>query len=363
MKVTLKVIAEETGVSQMTVSRILRGKADGQVSDLVRKKVVAALEKHGYDFQKPKRQIRQTSCQVSPVIHVILPYADYLEHPPEGQNLELFDELRDHARRSNVRLNYVVGLNDNNPAEPAWKNLSVIKPGEPVLFYSSYEIPVAIALQKRGCRVAMILRDLFWRNYYAPQLKNMAQFVIRTAEGTAQAIRSLMDSGCRKIACAVYARHIDEPGYPVLSGYDYVLRLRKCSYRHVISISRPDICGDLPQRLSEACKRNAFDGLFLPSFSLPNIAGNEAGSLQHCLGLPESVRIAVANPGNDIELTGAGVVLQFPYRELLPDVFDTLLSEVFRKVEKFYNCRLQTTRSGGKPISKQKHKISKTGGE
>ena len=363
MKVTLKVIAEEAGVSQMTVSRILRGKADGQVSDQVRKKVVAALEKHGYDFQKPERQIRQTSGQVSPVIHVILPYADYLERPPEGQNLQLFDELRDHADRSNVKLNYVVGLNDNNPAELAWNNLSVIKPGEPVLFYSTYEIPVAIALQKRGCRVAMILRDLFWRNYYAPQLKTMAQFVIRTAEGTAQAIRYLMDSGCQKIACAVYARHIDEPGYPVLSGYDYVLRLRNGSYRHVIPISRPDNCSDLPQRLSEAYERDPFDALFLPSFSLPNISSDETGSLQHYFGLPESVRIAVANPGNDIELTGAGVVLQFPYRELLPDVFDTLLAKVFRPVEKFYDCRLQTTRSCRKSVSDRKHKTSKPGGE
>lgn len=354
MKVTLKVIAEEAGVSQMTVSRILRGKADGQVSDLVRKKVVAALEKHGYDFQKPKRQIRRTSCQVSPVIHVILPYADYLEHPPEGQNLQLFDELRDHANRSNVRLNYVVGLNDNNPAEPAWNNLSAIKPDDPVLFYSTYEIPVAIALQKRGCRVAMILRDLFWRNYYAPQLKNMAQFVIRTAEGTAQAIRHLMDSGCKKIACAVYARHIDEPGYPVLSGYDYVLRLRNGSYRHVIPISRPDNCSDLPQRLREAFKSKTFDGLFLPSFSLPSISGNETGSLQQYFGLPESVRIAVANPGNDLGPAGASVVLQYPYRELLPDVFDTLLSKTFRKVEKFYDCRLQTARSCRKTVSNQK---------
>ena len=148
-----------------------------------------------------------------------------------------------------------------------------------------------------------------------------------------------------------------------MSGYDYVLRLRNGSYRHVIPISRPDNCSDLPQRLREAYERDPFDALFLPSFSLPNIAGNEAGSLQHCLGLPESVRIAIANPGNDIGPTGAAVVLQFPYRELLPDVFDTLLSEVFRKVEKFYNCRLQTARSGGKPIPKQKHKISKTGGE
>lgn len=342
MKVTLKVIAEETGVSQMTVSRILRGKALGQVSEAVRKKVVSALEKHGYDFQKPERRQRQIRSRQNSAIHCVIPYENFLKCPPAGYNPQFYYELRKYAAERKVKLNFVVGLSGNNPVMPNWDNLELIKAGDLVLFNSTYGMACAITLQRRGCRIAIVLRDLFWRSYYAPQLKTMAQFVIRTADGVAQTVRYLLDSGCRKIACCAFASYMHEPGHPVLSGYDYVLRLRGSSYRQVIPIPTPGQHGDLPQCVRKAWDRKPFDGLLLPSFSLPENYSPGQEKLHHYLGLPDSVRITAVELPGDIRQSGASAVLHFPCRELLPDVFDTLFAKDFSCVEKFYDCKLET---------------------
>ena len=342
MKVTLKVIAEETGVSQMTVSRILHGKATGQVSESVQKKVVEALERHGYDFQKLALRTQQSRNLRQRRVHCVIPYENYLEHPPSENHLLFYHELQRYTSENGIKLNFVVGLCRNNPVIPDWDRLECIKAGDPVLFHSAYEMTTSIMLQRRGCRVAVVLRDLFWRNYYAPQLKTMAQFVIRTADGVAQAVRRLMDSGCQKIACCAFARYMHEPGHPVLAGYDYVLRLRGSSYRQVIPIPIPKGNGSLRQCIQEAWHREPFDGLFLPSHSLPEEYSAQANGLRCYLGLPETVRIAVAEPPGDIRKSEATAVLRFPYRELMPDIFAILFAKDFACVEKYYDCRLET---------------------
>ena len=343
MKVTLKVIAEETGVSQMTVSRILRGKVPGLVSDKLRKKVVAALEKNGYDFQKPARRTQKARLLREPVIHFVISRSDYLERPPRGETSLFVHVLQEYAQTAKVRLNYVVGLHENNPKEPAWDNLNVIRDGDPVLFHSTYQLTTAIALQNRGCRVAIIDRDLFWRNYYAPQLKNMARFIIRTANGTAQAVRYLMNSGCRKVACAANSFSLNEPNYPVLSGYDYVLRLHGSTYRHVIPLSRTDSRCDQVSCIREAWRRKKFDGLFLPEMALPGRGELPIRTIHEYLGLPYSVRIAVVDGDEETATADATVVLHYPYRELMPDLFDTLFAKDFSCVEKLYECRMETS--------------------
>ena len=74
-------------------------------------------------------------------------------------------------------------------------------------------------------------------------------------------MRALLDSGCGRIACSVYERHMLEPNHPVLSGYDYALRLRGSRYRHVIPIPNRNENYPLGELFREAYRRNPFDGL------------------------------------------------------------------------------------------------------
>ena len=129
MKVTLKDIADETGVSQMTVSRILRGKSAGQVSGPVRERVVASLAAHCYDFQQPAR--KSTALRKIPArkIVAILPYREYLADPPNVNRLTFYRFLEDHCRKNGIRLDYAVGLRNNDNNIPAWEALQKIAPG------------------------------------------------------------------------------------------------------------------------------------------------------------------------------------------------------------------------------------------
>ena len=263
MKVTLKTIADETDVSQMTVSRILRGKADGQVSPSVRERVVASLAAHRYDFQQSARKSTVLRTPPARKIVAILPYSQYLSNPPNVNRLIFYRFLEEHCRQNSIRLEYVVGLRDNDNNRPAWEELQKIPPGTPVLFHSSYGLTSAIALQQQGCRVGLVLRDLFWRNFYAPQLKKMSCFTLKTAEGIFGTLRAMRLSGCQRIACCTPKDFQAEPGFPPLAAYEYERRINGIAYCHVISLAdkgRQD-CRDT---FRKAYSDNPFDGLYVP---------------------------------------------------------------------------------------------------
>ena len=339
MKITLKVIADETGVSQMTVSRILRGKADGQVSNPVRRKVTQALEKYSYDFQKPARISARRRDLREKKITFIIPRPDYLESPPTDNNIILFRKLEQYAAANGIRLPVISASRDNDPTIPDWAELEKLQEGDPVIFQTTYLLTAAIALQRKGCRVGMIVRDLFWRNFYAPQLKNMAVFVIKTGEGAAEAVRALLDSGCGRIACSVYERHMLEPNHPVLSGYDYALRLRGSRYRHVIPIPNRNENYPLGELFREAYRRNPFDGLYLRTNA--RAFDNDFGDIHDYLGLPKKVRIIASELKENFRNGGFFAVLRFPYDEIIREAARTLLSETFVCSEQFFNCKLE----------------------
>ena len=150
-----------------------------------------------------------------------------------------------------------------------------------------------------------------------------------------------MESGCRKIACAANSFSMNEPNYPVLSGYDYVLRLHGGTYRHVIPFSWTGLRQGGGSCIREAWQRRNFDGLFLPARGLPGKGEPPVRNIHEYLGLPDSVRIAMVYWDEVTATSDASVVLHYPYREIMPDLFGTLFAKDFSCTEKFYACRLE----------------------
>ena len=335
MKVTLKAIADETGVSQMTVSRILRGKSDGQVSPVVRERVVASLAAHRYDFQRTAR--KSTALRKTPErkIVAILPYRQYLSNPPDVNRLVYYRFLEEHCRKNDIRLEYVVGLRDNDNNKPDWEELQKIPPGTPVLFHSTYGLTSAIALQQQGCRVGLVLRDLFWRNFYAPQLKKMSCFTMMTAEGISGTIRAMRLSGCERIACSAIRDFLAEPGFPPLAAYEYERRINGIDYRHMIELTGSDRML-FRGNIRRAYEENPFDGLYVSS-----LAVKVCPAFRRETGLPSSVKLSAINvPESAAAEAGIDFLAQFPYEAILADAAENLLSDNFKPVQKSYSSRI-----------------------
>lgn len=340
MKVTLKAIADETGVSQMTVSRILRGKAEGQVSPGVRARVVASLAAHRYDFQKTARKSSLLQKTPERKIVAILPYREFLSDPPDVNSLIFYRSLEDHCRANGIRLEYVVGLRNNDNNVPAWEELQKIPPGTPVLFHSSYGLTSAIALQQQGCRVGLVLRDLFWRNFYAPQLKKMSCFTMETAEGISGTIRAMRLSGCRRIACSAMENYLAEPGFPPLAAYEYERRINGIAYRHVIPLAGSD-GPSFRETIRRAYEENPFDGLHVSSRAV-----KVCPAFRRETGLPSSVKLSAINiPESAAAEAGIDFLAQFSYGEIIADAVDNLLGADFKPVQRSYGSLIRR-RSG-----------------
>ena len=86
MAVTLREIAEEIGVSKMTISRVLNGKNKGQVSAELSAKIKAALAKYNYQPNMNARNLRSARISDDAIVDdstitLLLPCPDFLEKP------------------------------------------------------------------------------------------------------------------------------------------------------------------------------------------------------------------------------------------------------------------------------------------
>ena len=84
MSITLKDIAQQAGVSQMTVSRILNGKTQGQVSEEVISRVRSIASELKYRSNRTDRKLncllnRDAQDAELPKVTVLTPAPDFLE--------------------------------------------------------------------------------------------------------------------------------------------------------------------------------------------------------------------------------------------------------------------------------------------
>ena len=151
MAVTLKEIADELGVSRMTVSRVLSGKSRGQVSAAVAEKVKAALERHHYRPNLNARSLRTGGFEPSPqpdnTITLLLPCPDFQARPKElvASCMEIANGICQEASEYGAAVKMVPVSRTNNPQDIEWlwlKDLGPVRRKRPVWFEFGEPFPV-----------------------------------------------------------------------------------------------------------------------------------------------------------------------------------------------------------------------------
>lgn len=333
MRITLKNIAEEAGVSQMTVSRILNGKADGQVSDAVRRRVAEAAERRGY---KPgrKRGMSVPEASSSRKITFLIPCPGYLECHPENIGKDsILPILQETAREFGGVIEVLPISRFNSPYTITWEWLKHLGPGDLVLAGGPWEIVAAIELQRRGCKVAILMEELFWRTIYAPQLKKMAVFTARRVDAFARLTKYLLLSGHKKIALMVFLDYMFEPEYPPIKGYEYMLNLSGNSYRHLIPIQ--DTYEEMVAAVSKAYKNKPFDALIYQqrgAYVFPS-----ALNLNESLHLLSNVEVVITGQCCSDAFKDSRTGILSPKERMHKDAIRMLLSDRFNVGERFYD--------------------------
>lgn len=339
--VRLKDIAEKAGVSQMTVSRIINGKASGCVSAEVLKRVKNAIERLGYQKRTGSRHFKQRNdVPVQKKIFFLIPFPEFLEKDlPEPQTRVMTQSLEgalQAAMKFGATVETLPFSRSNSAIDISWELLAHLGAGDNVLSVSEWDMIPVMELLRRGCRIAHVARDFFWRTLYAPQLKNCACFTLNVRNGFVKLTNFLLEHDARKVAIIVHSKYMHEPDYPRTGGYEQALSLAGNSYRHFIPLDEE--VKDWPGKIAEAYRKSPFDGLIFSQFSE---YGNfdPKKTFQKNMGLPDTVQIVLTGRSD----TPSFWRMQFPalvapQKQMAYDAVKLLLSNDFSNGERFYEC-------------------------
>ncbi len=187
--VTLKHIAEHTGLSIMTVSRVVRGRPD--VSAPSRRKVLAAIRRLGYIPNPAARTLVSRTAPGQPaerLIGVIVSREVITSH---SYFSGIIQGLADEARRLDCHLLFAYGLGE-----------SVGPPDYPRMLRQTLtrwlilvgKVSPAFVRQLRGSGFSLVLVDM------RPPARDMDAVVGEDAQGAYEATRHLLKLGHERIA-------------------------------------------------------------------------------------------------------------------------------------------------------------------
>jgi LacI family transcriptional regulator len=216
--VTLKHIAEHTGLSIMTVSRVVRGRPD--VSAESRRKVLAAIHRLGYIPNPAARRLVSRTAPGEPadrLVGVIFSREVVTSH---SYFSGIIQGLADEARRLDCHLLFAYGLGE-----------SVGPPDYPRMLREMLtrwiilvgKVSPAFVRQLRGSGFSLVLVDM------RPPVRDLDAVVGEDAQGAYEATRHLIKLGHERIAllrgparhpfsqalASGYRRAMQEAGIPV----------------------------------------------------------------------------------------------------------------------------------------------------
>ena len=343
MALTLKEIADEIGVSKMTVSRVLNGKNHGQVSPELTAKIKRVLAKHNYQPNLNARNLRSTKSQTPPVVKddtitLLLPCPDFLDRPIDVimEYVEISNAVFQTASKYDFKVKMIPISRTNDPHDIEWAWLKDLHSGSHVLAYSAWFLPVLTELSRRGCRISMISAEVFWRTAYERVVKDWALFTYMTVDGCMQLLQYLLKEGYKRPAIA--SKYINEPDHPLVQGYENIRSERRCSYRNVISMPKMEQEDDFAA-ICAAYKENPFDSLIIECSNCWKF--QYQNSLQKTIGLPEHVKILFSEDRNDCANWNPQISsIRYPRKEIGRDAVEALLADEFVPGEKFYRGEL-----------------------
>ena len=343
MALTLKEIADEIGVSKMTVSRVLNGKSHGQVSPELTAKIKSVLAKHNYQPNLNARNLRSAQSRTLPevkddTITLLLPCPDFLDRPIDVimEYVEISNAVIQTASRYDYKVKMLPISRTNDPHDIEWSWLKDLHSGSHVLAYSAWFLPVLTELSRRGCRISMISAEVFWRTAYERLVKDWVLFTYMTVDGCMQLLQHLLEEGYKKNAVA--SKYVDEPEQPLVQGYENIRSEKGFSYRNVIALPKMEQKDDFAA-ICAAYKENPFDSLIIENPNCWKL--NYQESLQKNIGLPEDVKILFSEDRSDCTcFTPPISSISYPRKEIGKDAVEALLADEFLPGEKFYRGKL-----------------------
>ena len=344
MAVTLKEIAEEVGVSKMTISRVLNGKNQGQVSLELTEKIKAALARHNYQPNLNARNLRsarQPEEQIvdDSTITLLLPCPDFLDRPIDliSEYVEISNAVLQTASKYDFKVKMLPISRTNDPHDIEWGWLKDLRAGSRVLAYSAWFLPVLTELSRRGCRIAMISAEVFWRSAYGSVVRDFALFTYMTVDGSMQLVQHLVDNGYKKIAIAT--KYPDEPDEPLVVGYSNVLKKYKERYFNIIRLPKKNNQELDIEAIRGAYDKDPFDSLVIECPSHWKFRYRD--SLAKNLDLPEEVKILFCDDRSDCDRLSPPVPsVHYPRKKMGQDAVEALLAKEFIPCEKFYRGEL-----------------------
>ncbi len=342
MAVRLIDIAKEAGVSQMTVSRVLNGKAEGQVSKNAERKVRSAVAKLNYQCTSTESKMISNAPAFLPapprrVITVLLPHPTYLEHTGTwvvDDTVAMLNAILQVASEKNAKVETIPVSRTNSPVDIEWDWLENIDRDSLVFASGNWFHPVLMELARRGARIAVTQGEALWRKAYQPAQKNWACFTMLTTDAAIQLTHHFTSRGMPRVAIA--SHFIREPEDPLVAGYLHEMSEAEIPYRNAIRLYGKDV-----SPIAEAFRNNPFDALIYDNTCHLFEADDFRMTPNQRLGLPESVKVAFRFSGPPCLMFHPNVTaVEFPRKEMGIDAANILLADSFDPCEKFYKGKL-----------------------
>lgn len=210
--VTLKHIARRTGLSIMTVSRVVRGRPD--VSPSSRRKVLAAIRRLGYIPNPAAQLLAAGSAPMAPGDRILGAIFSREVVTSHSYFAGIIQGIADEARRCDCHLLFAYGLGDATTPLDYPKMIREMMTRWIILVG---KVPSRFVEQLRGNGFSLVLVDM------RPPIRDVDAVVCDDALGAYEATRHLIKLGHRRIALIRGpARHAFSQG--LLSGYRRALQ-------------------------------------------------------------------------------------------------------------------------------------------
>jgi len=358
MAVTLKMIAERAKVSQMTVSRILNGKAEGQVSPEMVTRVRGIINELKYEInntgKKAARFLTDSPAENTgvPIVTLLVPFQEYLDvsRPEIFQEESVMNGALKAALKIGVRIETLPISETISGVVPDWKRFAHIDERSRVLAFTTWYLPILTEFTRRGARIALISSEIFWRHAYERYTRDWALFTVKNVDGAIQLTDYLLSRGHSQIVLGTPFE--GEPEEPISAGYSQALAAHGLSPHPVLKLARRD-WNVSKKIILDAYRREEFDSIIL-ALNPFDVDLDCRISIQKNLGLPEKVFVSFTSviPGTSHFIPRPPGV-SFPLEQMAFDAVSALLDEKFLPGELFYKGTLVTPESEDISLKRQ----------